>query len=162
MRMFTSVDEFTEQLVNDPEPARPGQELAPGVFVLAAGMRLQFSRGGGPGGQNVNKLNTKAELWISLGEVHGMSAGAIDRLRVLAGRRITSKGELHLIGEVHRTQQANRQEVFERLRELILQAQVQPKRRRKTRPSASSRRKRLESKRLRSEVKAGRRGKMQD
>jgi ribosome-associated protein len=135
-----------------------GEEIAPGVFVSPAGLRLQFSRGGGPGGQNVNKLNTKAELWITLNQVTGLSPAAIERLRGLAGRRITAADELHLIGEIHRTQEGNRREVFDRLRELIVRAKIEPKRRRKTRPSASARRKRLESKKKRSQLKAHRSG----
>jgi ribosome-associated protein len=119
---------------------------------------VQFSRGGGPGGQNVNKVNTKAELWLDLRSVAGMTPAALDRLRTLAGRRVTDAGELHLIGETHRTQQGNRDEIFQRLRELIIHAQVEPKRRRKTRPSAGSRQRRLQSKKRRSEIKTMRRG----
>jgi len=121
-------------------------------------MRIQFSRGGGPGGQNVNKLNTKAEIWIAVGQIAGMSSSALDRLRAMAGRRLTSADELHLVSEVHRTQEGNRREVFERLRELIVQARREPKRRRKTRPTAASNRRRLESKQKRSEIKARRAG----
>jgi ribosome-associated protein len=117
---------------------------------------MRFSRGGGPGGQNVNKLNTKAEAWISLARISGLSAAALDRLRALAGRRMTSTDELHLVSDVHRTQEANRREIFSRLRQLIVLAQKQPKRRRKTRPTAASRRRRLESKRRHSQAKAAR------
>jgi ribosome-associated protein len=136
----------------------PGEELAPGVYARSGAIRLQYSRGSGPGGQNVNKVNTRTELWIALKEIAGMHPDAIERLRALAGRRITARDELHLIGEVHRTQEGNRREVFDRLRELIVAAQVRPKRRRKTRPSAGAKRKRLQAKRIRSEVKQGRRG----
>lgn len=131
-------------------------ELAPGVHVAPDGLRLQFSRSGGPGGQNVNKLNTKAELWVALSQMRGLSAAVLQRLRRLAGRRLTAADELHLSEENRRSQQANRQEVFRRLRDLILAAQVQPKRRRKTRPTAASRRRRLDSKRRRSQLKAQR------
>lgn len=133
-------------------------EIAPGVHVPARGMRLQFSRGGGPGGQNVNKLNTRAELWIQLSLVMGLSAGAMSRLKTLAGRRLTDANELHLISETHRTQEANRRAVFERLRELIIQARKEPRPRKKTRPTAASRRRRQEGKRRRSELKARRHG----
>jgi len=139
-------------------PAQSPHPLAPGVFISTGGMRIQFSRGGGPGGQNVNKLNTKAEIWIAVGQIAGMSPSALDRLRAMAGRRLTSSDELHLVSEVHRTQEGNRKEVFQRLRELIVQARHEPKRRRKTRPTAASKRRRLESKQKRSEIKARRAG----
>jgi ribosome-associated protein len=87
-----------------------------------------------------------------------LSFAALERLRSLAGRRVTASDELHIISEVHRTQEANRKEIFARVRELIVQARKEPKRRRKTRPSASARRKRLDSKRRRGETKQGRTG----
>jgi ribosome-associated protein len=132
--------------------------LAPGVSILPGGIRIQYSRSGGAGGQNVNKVNTKAEVWISLQQIVGLSGAAIGRLRALAGRRVTLRDELHVVSEVHRTQERNRKEIFERVRELILEARKEPKRRRKTKPSASARRKRLESKRRRGETKQGRSG----
>jgi ribosome-associated protein len=137
-------------------PPMPSDEIAPGVHAPGDALRLQYSRSSGPGGQNVNKVNTKVELWVCLSKVRGMAPDAVDRLRQSAGRRLTALDEIHLVADDHRTQDANRQEVFRRLRELIVQAQVRPRRRRKTRPSASSRKKRLKSKRHRSELKANR------
>ena len=133
-----------------PEPDRT---IAPGVTVAPGGITIAFSRGSGPGGQNVNKLNTKAELWLSLTQIAGLSPAALERLRALAGRRLTAAGELHLVSDLHRTQEGNRREIFQRLRELIVQALRQPRRRRKTRPTAASRRQRLDSKRRRSQTK---------
>ena len=123
-------------------------------------MRFQFARSGGPGGQNVNKVNTKAELWVPLEALAraGMSGRAIERLRALAGRRVTEAGELHVSSDTERTQPANRAAVLERLRELLVSAMREPKARRKTRPTLASKRRRLETKRRRSEVKAKRRG----
>ncbi len=119
---------------------------------------MQYSRGGGPGGQNVNKVNTKAEVWISVSRIAGLSPGALERLRGMAGRRLTAADELHVVSETHRTQEGNRREIFERIRELVLLARREPKRRRKTKPSASAKRKRVESKRHRGEIKHGRSG----
>ena len=135
----------------------PADRVAPGVSIGPAGFRLQYSRGSGPGGQNVNKVNTKAEAWFALSGFVGLSGSAIQRLRGLAGQRLTKGDELHLVSEVHRTQEGNRREIFERLRELIVTARKEPKRRRKTRPTAASKRRRLESKRRRGETKAMRR-----
>jgi ribosome-associated protein len=144
---------------SNPPPAEDSpHSIAPGVTIAPGGLRLQFSRGSGPGGQNVNKLNTKAEAWIVIEQIVGLSFPAKDRLRSLAGRRLTNSDELHLISEMHRTQEGNRREIFSRLRDLIVQARHEPKRRRKTRPTAASKRKRLDSKRRRSEIKAHRTG----
>lgn len=137
-------------------PKNPGEPLAPGVSVTSGGLRIQFSRGGGPGGQNVNKLNTKAQAWIQISQLTGLSSAALQRLRTLAGHRLTGSDELHLVCETHRTQEGNRRELFQRLRELIVAAKKEPKPHRKTRPTAASRRRRLESKRHRGEIKARR------
>jgi ribosome-associated protein len=140
-------------------PEESPNTIAPGVTIPPTGLRIQFSRGSGPGGQNVNKVNTRAEIWITIGQIVGMSFPAMERLRSLAGSRLTLSDELHLTSDKHRTQEGNRREVFERLRELIVEARREPKRRRKTRPTLASKRRRLESKRHRGEVKARRMGK---
>jgi ribosome-associated protein len=132
-------------------------ELGPGVRAGESGVRLQYARGGGPGGQNVNKLNTKAELWVALATLSGLDESARQRLAKLAGRRLTAAGEIHLSSDTHRTQQMNRAAVFDRLRELIVAAQHQPKRRRKTRPTRASKQRRLDAKKLRGNIKSGRR-----
>jgi ribosome-associated protein len=143
---------------NSPQPPAGAQELAPGVHVAASAVRFQFARSGGPGGQNVNKLNTKAELWVPLAALSGLSVRAAARLRTLAGRRLTSNDELHLTAETERTQEGNRSAVLDRLRHLLLEALHEPKPRRKTKPTRGSKKRRLESKRRRSEVKSRRRG----
>jgi ribosome-associated protein len=142
---------------HSPAP-EPDRTIAPGVTVVPGGMTLAFSRGSGPGGQNVNKVNTKAELWLPMTQIVGLSPAALDRLRGLAGRRLTAADEVHLVSDLHRTQEGNRREIMERLRELIVQAMRQPRRRRKTRPTAASRRRRLDSKRHQSQTKRTRSG----
>src|SRR3982750_2640990 len=97
-----------------------GIELAPGVRVPESALRVQYSRSGGPGGQNVNKLNTKAELWVRLDDLAAsLTYRAMGRLVQLAGRRLTKDGELHFASEMHRSQERNRQEAMQRLRELL-------------------------------------------
>src|SRR5437764_9022117 len=112
-------------------PSQSGQggdlEVGPGVFLSAAAMRFQFSRSGGPGGQNVNKLNTKAELWVPVGAISGLSHAALQRLKSSAGRRLTAADEIHLVGESERGQEGNRAAVMERLREMIVRAKVELK-----------------------------------
>src|SRR4029453_1903142 len=110
-----------------------GIELAPGVFAPEAALRFQFARSGGPGGQNVNKLNTKAELWVPVAALRGLAPDALERLLLLAGRRLTREGEIHVVAETARTQEGNRSAALERLRQLLVQALRRPKPRRRTR-----------------------------
>ena len=121
-------------------------------------MRWQYARSSGPGGQNVNKVNTKAEVWIPVGMIAGLSERAVGRLRSLAGRRLTASDEIHIAADTERTQEGNRAAVMQRLRELLLAAMHEPKPRRKTKPSRGARQRRLDAKRRRSETKARRRG----
>jgi ribosome-associated protein len=132
-------------------------EVAPGVVAPAGALRLQFARSGGPGGQNVNKLNTKAELWVDVDALTGLRRSAIARLKDAAGRRLTAAGEIHLVSESERGQEANRALVMQRLREMIVAAKVEPKVRRKSKPSRAQKARRLEQKKRRSEVKSLRR-----
>jgi ribosome-associated protein len=141
-----------------PPPPDGGVGLIPGVRVAESALRFQYARSGGPGGQNVNKLNTKAELWVPLAALQGMSERAMDRLRQMAGKRLTAAGEIHITAETERTQEGNRTAAMDRLRELLAKAKREPKVRRKTRPTKASKRRRLEAKRHRGEIKAGRRG----
>ena len=121
-------------------------------------MRWQYARSRGPGGQNVNKVNTKAELWAPVDAIVGLAPDALERLVKLAGRRLTSEGEIHIAADSSRTQEGNRMEALARLRELIVAAQFRPKARRKTKPSRGAKERRLQSKRRRSDLKARRRG----
>ncbi|MDB5298283.1 MAG: Class peptide chain release factor [Phycisphaerales bacterium] len=142
--------------VSPPLPA-DGIELAPGVKVPESAVRVAFSRSSGPGGQNVNKVNSKAEVWVRLDAIVGMHPEAIERLRALGGRRVTDAGELHLVAEASRSQQQNREEALLRVRQLVLQALIRPKARRKTKVSRAAKRRRVDSKRRRGEVKSNRR-----
>ncbi|HVT87675.1 MAG TPA: alternative ribosome rescue aminoacyl-tRNA hydrolase ArfB [Tepidisphaeraceae bacterium] len=144
------------------DPTSAMVELAPGVFAPGDAVRIQFSRSSGPGGQNVNKINSKAELWVKVSRIVGMEFRALARLRTAAGNRLTNEDEIHLRAEAERSAEANREEVFERLRQLILSACVQPKPRRKTKPSKASKQRRLDSKRRRSQIKSHRRGQSND
>jgi ribosome-associated protein len=148
---------------NDPvQPAASAViSLAPGVSVPESALRLQYSRSGGPGGQNVNKVNTRVQLWVPLAAISGLTENAIARLRTLAGSRLTIADDIHIAAETERTQERNRQAVLDRLRELILTAVKEPKRRRKTKPSRGAKERRLKGKRMRSEVKSRRQGRVE-
>ena len=105
----------------------------------------------------MNKLNTKAELWMRPEDLRGMHPEAVGRLRHLAGKRLTKEGEIHIVAETARTQEGNRAAVLEKLRELVVAAQHRPKVRRKTKPSRGAKERRLDSKKRRGEIKAKRR-----
>ena len=148
----------------DPAPQQPapaaGFEIAPGVFVNESDLRFQYARSSGPGGQNVNKLNTKAELWVPIGAIRGLREDAVQRLIALAGKRLTRENEIHIAADTARTQESNRDAVMQRLRELLVQAMHRPKKRKPTRPSAGAKRRRLQEKKQRSEKKSRRRGRI--
>ena len=137
-------------------------ELAPGVFAPADAVHVQYARSSGPGGQNVNKLNTRAELWITVEAIIGLAPTALHRLKHLAGKRLTRDGRIHLVAQTERSQERNRQAVLDRLRLMVEQAMIEPKVRRPTKPSRAAKRRRLESKRRRGQVKSKRSGPIDD
>jgi ribosome-associated protein len=143
---------------DNPDHRRTGRiELAPGVWIEACKLEFSFSRSSGPGGQNVNKLSTRAQLRVSLAALVGLPDYARTKLATLAGKRLTAAGELLLTADTSRSQEANRQAVLERLRLLLVEALHRPRHRRPTRPGAGAHRRRLEGKQRRSAVKATRR-----
>ena len=138
-------------------------ELAPRVRVPASAVRFRFVRSRGPGGQNVNKVSTACELRLAMADLAtAITPGAMERLRVTLGSRLTAAGEIQLTSDEHRSQEQNREAVLGRLREMLVQATVEPKRRKKTKPSRASQRRRVEGKRRRAEVKGGRQGRFDD
>jgi ribosome-associated protein len=115
-----------------------------------------FTRSGGPGGQHVNTTDSAVLLRFDVANSPNLPEAVKDRLAVLAGSRMTREGVLVLRSEGARSQLLNRQEVRERLYDLIREATVVPKKRRPTKPSRAAKAKRVDGKKARSAVKQGR------
>jgi len=119
-------------------------------------IQLEFIRASGPGGQNVNKVSTAVQLRFDAAGSSAINDAIYERLKKIAGRRMTTAGVLILKANRFRSQDQNRQDAVNRLVLLIQRAMEKPKQRRPTRPSAASRQRRLAAKRRRSEIKSRR------
>jgi ribosome-associated protein len=127
--------------------------VAPGVVIPDDELSVSFVRGSGPGGQNVNKVATAAQLRFELGRSSALTEAVKIRLRALAGRRVTAEDALLIMARTQRTQESNRREAEQRLVELIRRALVAPKPRKATRPTRAARERRLEHKAGRQQTK---------
>ena len=134
----------------------PGIELGPGVWTDRDRLQFGFSRSSGPGGQNVNKVNTKTELRVRLDALHGITDKARARLNTLLGSRVTTEGEIIITADGERTQEANRRACLNKLRAFIVKALVEPKVRKKTKPGRGAKLRRLAGKKMQSEKKKNR------
>jgi ribosome-associated protein len=127
-------------------------EITPSFSIDESELQLSFIRSSGPGGQNVNKVATAVQLRFDLS--HSSLPGEVkERLRHIAGNKITSDGELLIAAKKFRTQEQNREDAIQRLIDLLQRAFQKPKRRRKTKPTAEAREKRLQQKKQRGEIK---------
>jgi ribosome-associated protein len=129
---------------------------APGRAIHEDELAFRFVRASGPGGQNVNKVSTAVELRFDLAASPSLPPGTRARAAALAGSRLTDGGEILIFAERFRTQAANRRDAVQRLLELLGKASVAPKHRRPTRPGKAAKARRLDAKKQRGGVKAGR------
>ncbi len=132
-------------------------KIGAGILVDESGIRERFIRSSGPGGQNVNKVATTVQLRFDVRNCGSLPEDVRERLMRLAGRRLTREGVLIIEAGRFRTLERNRRDARDRLVRWIEKAAEPVKRRRKTRPTAVSRERRLESKHRRGEMKRERR-----
>jgi ribosome-associated protein len=132
-------------------------QVTPAIFIDENEIQEHFIRSSGPGGQNVNKVATAVQLRFNVAGSLSLPHDVRERLVRLAGRRVTEGGILIIEARRFRTQEQNRRDAVDRLIRLIQTAAEKPKPRRKTRPTVASKKRRLDTKRQRSEKKRLRR-----
>jgi len=134
-------------------------EVAPGIALGPEEIEIDFIRSSGPGGQNVNKVSTAAQLRFDLRNSPSLPEGLKRRAVALLGSRLTGDGVVVITASRFRTQPQNRDDAVARLVEILREASVPPKPRRPTRPTLASKTRRLTGKSLRGTVKRLRSGK---
>lgn len=139
--------------------ARGPLRIQPGLELPEAAVRAEFARSGGPGGQNVNKVETKVVLRFDVAGAGVFSPAQLERVLRKLATKLTTAGELLVTAERHRSRERNLIEARERLAEILRAALVVEKTRRATRPTRGAVRRRLDDKARRSRTKDTRRGK---
>lgn len=131
-------------------------KITPKIAINTAELVLTFVTSSGPGGQNVNKVATAAQLRFNVLQSRSLPQEVRERLIAQLGKRLTTQGELIIKGDRFRTQERNKQDVFKRLSIIIKQAAYPPKKRKKTKPGKAVIEKRLTKKKQLGEKKARR------
>ena len=127
-------------------------EITPTFSIDESELQLDFVRSSGPGGQNVNKVATAVQLRFDVSK-SSLPEDAKRRLVQLAGQRVTTEGKLLMEAKRFRTQEQNRADAIHRFVELLRKALTPPKPRKKTRPTAAAKAKRIKMKKLKGEIK---------
>ena len=123
---------------------------------IRSASEANFSHSGGPGGQNVNKLNTKVTLRLRLADLAGLSGTELERVRTVLANRITNEDEIVIAADEERSQRTNLERAYFRMEALIVSAARLPKLRRPTKPNKAAREQRLRTKKYHSQKKAER------
>jgi ribosome-associated protein len=131
--------------------------VRPGVVIPAEAFEMHAVRSGGPGGQNVNKVASKVELRVDMSRIAGLDASARERLRVLVAGALAADGRLLVTSQRTRDQRMNLEDARDKVRAAVLRALERPRKRRKTKPTRGSVERRIDDKKRRSRIKAGRR-----
>jgi ribosome-associated protein len=131
--------------------------VAPHITIPDDELRLSFARSGGPGGQNVNKVSSKAVLHFAVATSPSLPDTVRQRFLERYKSRITNAGEIVIHSDEFRDQPKNIQAGYDKLREMIVSVLKPPKKRRATKPTKGSKVRRLKDKKARSQVKEGRR-----
>ena len=127
-------------------------EITPTFSIDESDLHFDFIRSAGPGGQNVNKVATAVQLRFDI-SASALSDAAKARLLALAGHRVTTEGELLIEARRFRTQEQNREDATQRFVELVRKALIPPKPRKKTKPTAASKTRRLKEKKRKGAIK---------
>jgi len=128
-------------------------EINSQIRIADTELQWTFVRSGGPGGQNVNKVASKAVVRWNLAASPSVPEDVKARMRMQQRNRITTEGDLIITSQRYRDQERNKQDCLEKFRDIILQAFITPKPRKPSKPSHASRERRLQVKRRRSQVK---------
>jgi ribosome-associated protein len=131
-------------------------EITPNIVIGDDELEWKFIRASGPGGQNVNKVSSAVQLRFLLPFNTSLPVAVRNRLRAIGGQKVNDDGTILISARSERSQEQNRREALERLTQMIETAMVEPKIRKKTRPTKASKERRIDSKKRRSSTKSGR------
>jgi ribosome-associated protein len=131
-------------------------DITPNIVIPDDELEWKFIRASGPGGQNVNKVSSAVQLRFLLPLNTSLPVSVRNRLRAMAGQKLNDDGTILFAARSERSQEQNRRAAGERLIALIQTAMIEPKIRKKTRPTKASKERRIDSKKRRSSTKQGR------